>query len=559
MVTLFLRARSRKKQIQYYYSRFIVPTDLRPLLKRREIQKSLRTACYNEARLLGAQWGGRVATLFLYLRRNGLRMTPQQIRQLIAQDIGIRLEAWEQSCYGGGETPDMAYDADGEPSEDQWQEHLAAFCADTIRDSAKALKGNELSGAVPLAQEFIKRHGLAIAPASDVYTFLCRELLKAEQHIAKGIKERVQGNYSEAYSAPALSPSASADLGPITTLIFSEATADYLKHFNHLAKGTLRAKKATLGRFRSVMGDRLLQSIAKPECIRYRDTIGKLPLHMAKRFPGKSVAEVLAAVSKIPNVPTLSKQTVNQDLTHLGHFFAWAKNNAHYVGDNPVDGLSFVGLEGKHSAPFTAADLSRIFGSRAYAEQRAANPARYFLPLLLLYTGARREEIAQLALTDIGQEEGVWRFDFKPDAVRGTRLKNRSSVRRVPIHPHLKDFGFFAFLKERKAAGGVELFPKQRGAGKGRATVGDAVGKWFSRLLIDVGITGKKSLHSFRATAISTLHELGVDAESRRALMGHSGKDVHEVVYLRLPLSTLRTQLEKLNFRSVLRNLPAYK
>jgi integrase len=57
-------------------------------------------------------------------------------------------------------------------------------------------------------------------------------------------------------------------------------------------------------------------------------------------------------------------------------------------------------------------------------------------------------------------------------------------------------------------------------------------------------------MHGFRSTVTTRLHEAGVDGELRRELLGHSGKDVHETVYLRPSLPVLSGHLEKLDFGS---------
>ncbi|MGH7231448.1 MAG: DUF6538 domain-containing protein, partial [Nitrospiraceae bacterium] len=59
MVTIFFRARSGfRGHRSSYYARLFVPSDLRAILSRSEIQKSLGTDSYREARVRSALWGG---------------------------------------------------------------------------------------------------------------------------------------------------------------------------------------------------------------------------------------------------------------------------------------------------------------------------------------------------------------------------------------------------------------------------------------------------------------------------------------------------------------------
>ena len=97
---------------------------------------------------------------------------------------------------------------------------------------------------------------------------------------------------------------------------------------------------------------------------------------------------------------------------------------------NPVDGLRIKKHRGDKRlkrSPFTDDELLAIFDSPHFTKEKAKQPARYWLPLCLLWTGARREEIAQLYLDDIRQEESVWVFDIKEDEERGQGLKNEAS------------------------------------------------------------------------------------------------------------------------------------
>lgn len=352
----------------------------------------------------------------------------------------------------------------------------------------------------------------------------------------------------------------------------SEAIPAYLKHFEHRAPGTIEAKRNVLKRFLELGGDKPIHTITKQDCITYRDTIRKLPSNASKKFPGMALKDVLKRAQgdgRHPGWPEkdlLSKQTINQDLTHLTHFFSWLINEGKYSETNPVDGLTYQGIEAKQTETFSDADIKAVFTSSEYRRQlkdgehaQVTSAARYWLPLLLLLTGARREEVANLALSDIKDEEGLNCFDIAPDPGRGRRLKNKASRRRVPIHSHLIELGFLKYVDSMKAQGELLLFPKhlalkKKGRGMGRGTAGDLVAKWFHRLLLKLNIPGEKSLHSFRPTMTTKLYEAGVDGETRRELLGHSGKDVHEAVYLGPPLAVLKQHLERVNLRPFLRN-----
>ena len=59
-------------------------------------------------------------------------------------------------------------------------------------------------------------------------------------------------------------------------------------------------------------------------------------------------------------------------------------------------------------------------------------------------------EIQQLRFKDIRQVEGYWVFDINK-ADKGNRLKNRPSIRLLPIHSQLIDLGFLNWVNAQRA------------------------------------------------------------------------------------------------------------
>lgn len=78
---------------------------------------------------------------------------------------------------------------------------------------------------------------------------------------------------------------------------------------------------------------------------------------------------------------------------------------------------------------------------------------RYWLPLLMLFSGARPNELAQLHITDVKQTaKGTWYLDLEDEDDK--TLKTETSRRRVPLHPELVRLGILEFVEERKKQAG---------------------------------------------------------------------------------------------------------
>ena len=75
-----------------------------------------------------------------------------------------------------------------------------------------------------------------------------------------------------------------------------------------------------------------------------------------------------------------------------------------------------------------------------------AGGAAYWIPIIALYTGMRLEEIGQLLVSDIKCKNSIWYFDV--NSSEDKQLKNKSSVRRVPIHYDLIELEFIKYMKE---------------------------------------------------------------------------------------------------------------
>lgn len=92
-------------------------------------------------------------------------------------------------------------------------------------------------------------------------------------------------------------------------------------------------------------------------------------------------------------------------------------------------------------------EVQKIFNPETFVPWAKKYPHRWWCPLIALYTGARINEIAQLKVSDIIQDQGVWCFsvqktvdeDLAQSTGKRTRqsLKGKSAIRKVPIHESL--------------------------------------------------------------------------------------------------------------------------
>lgn len=109
--------------------------------------------------------------------------------------------------------------------------------------------------------------------------------------------------------------------------------------------------------------------------------------------------------------------------------------------------------------PFTGLDLRKLFDARVPLS--AMRPSHYWVPLIALFTGMRRSEIFYRVADDIRKDDdGIWYIEVHRR--NGSRTKTKTSVRKLPIHSKLIDLGFIDYvLKVADRDGGdARLFPE---------------------------------------------------------------------------------------------------
>ncbi len=162
---------------------------------------------------------------------------------------------------------------------------------------------------------------------------------------------------------------------------------------------------------------------------------------------------------------------------------------------------------------FSPANLKAIFGER-WRELKEKAPAKFWVPLLGLYTGCRLEEMSQLYTDDAIVLDGVPCIVVQ--ATRPDQSVKTGEKRTVPLHPVVLAEGFLEYVE---AQGSGRVFPK---LSRVNHRYGHGLGKWFGDFKRKAGIDSpKKVFHSFRHTVITKLKEAGVEDSLVAELLGH--------------------------------------
>lgn len=271
-----------------------------------------------------------------------------------------------------------------------------------------------------------------------------------------------------------------------------------------------------------------VKKVIRPVATGLRNMLLEYPANAnkLKQFKGLKALEVYAKNTGKFKVECLSQATVNLYIQRMHQLFRFAVVNE-YLDRNPFVDLTITIAETEDDRrAFDDHELEAIFGDPIFTKLRYRNAYQYWIPILGYFTGARINEIAGLATSDIYEEHqsnggvmDIIHFRFRKQD--GHRLKTKNSIRKIPIHPELVRLGFLKFVEKRKAIGEFLLFDVNQDEFGGYAK---NAGSWFNdRYLKKLGIKDKSiCFHSFRHTAQVILQKNSVPAELRSAYLGHS-------------------------------------
>lgn len=452
-------------------------------------------------------------------------MTEAELRALVSAYISSSLEAGEDDRLHTTRGP---YEI----------EAVSGAITDLLQSNASDLIFNKFDRIGGAVAALLEERGVALPAESPEYRKLCREILKAEQHVLRRELQAFDGVYDDyGHTATPTSNNQSTT----ESLLLSVACAKFMDV--KVAEGQWSAKTADMVRwslqvFLELVGDKSVREISKADLTEYWMAFCRLPNKFSKRFPGVPLRDLAQQEhDKLQKAATINKNTA-----WVKSLFHWLRKHD-YVDGTPAEVIPVMKTDSAQDQrlDFTDDEVALIFGS-TYMEDTADRPDRFWIPLLIAYSGARVEEIAQLHRDDVRHVEGIWCLDLNEEGEKD--LKNAHTARLVPIHSKLIELGFLEYVAEFSAG---HLWPNLR---KTKTGYGDALGKWFNRRLRRLGITDeRKVLYSFRHTVTTRLKRLDVQESTISELVGHKVEGMTMGRYgKRFQPQQLQAALERLKY-----------
>ncbi len=550
-----------------FYIRRKVPDVLRAILGR-EYKHSLKTRDPNEAKRLFALEWEKSESLFVMARA-------QQVgaATLTQRDMRVLAERWYDTELAGMEASgDFAswLASDGPVVYEQGDQYYEYTPMRSLREALDSSPEDEaLVDTLGLVRTALREHGIPMpAQGSPELERLLGLFRDQWLKVSDTALSRYKGNWTPTRSILAAEPLSfevkkpSAEVGKSLLEVFDEYAQDRLLNDGNTraVHRSLHASRALVAEFIDLCGDLPVSEITRDVVRKYRADIATLP---AK---GDGIRKLTARQkiekAKVKALPLIEAATIRNKVRGISAILSYALR-MQLILENPIIAGGMGNAAAKAAAKRQAgkrarnfyddAELSKIFISPVFKEgwtppRANFGKAWYWLPLLMYYTGARREELAQLAVRDVkadlpgvGPYVSILNAEGEDDGPRG--VKNEGSRRSIPLHPDLIALGFSDYAHSLAQDG--QLFPmlKANPAGYYGANFGK---RWAEYLRNVVGLNSPANpSHGFRHTFKTLCRKVAIPEDVSDAITGHSGTRNVARDYGVMPLSRMAEELKK--------------
>lgn len=529
-----------------YYFNAKVPKDLRFVIKKELVRRSLKTSDYSEALRLVRSVAAEVYEEFENVRRKARK--EQQPKRRLA-------EISEQAAH------DLIfqYFREQEKASGIWFHNKASHMTDADLDEMLCTfheDENDLLDGYDggyFLDEFLKQHRIDCPPGSRAYETLRPLFLRAHVENTRRDIDRVEKGTIDVHDDLFRDVFAHTDLkrdGAVGSITVAELLRRFEKAMKQVNRATVTQTtyKIPARILREVLGERTpLADIGESHMQKICDVLENVPKNAQQRYRGLTLEQAIAEANRRGDMQRLAPGARENYFSNIGTIFKFAKDKA-YISHNPASDR-WLRERFKHSPAsrkqqFTIEELKRLFRAplytgckndgTGYAIPGSNNPrrGRFWVPLLSLFHGLRCNEAAQLYTEDVKKFQRIHYLAIREEREDGSkcekRLKTKQSKRDVPIHPELRRMGFLEFVEaRRKDRSSPRLFPELTVGCTGY--VSGPFSKWFSDFAKKaLGHSTGATFHSFRHQFRDATRAARLSIESVARLAGWESGDPNQ-------------------------------
>jgi integrase len=467
-----------------WWFRRVVPRELRALVGKREVIRSLRTKDRKEALLRHLEVSLEVARHWEALRSPAASLSQKEIMAL----AGVY---YRETVAGIEEEPGLP------ETFSHW-----------LRLDREAADAGALERWVgPCANDLLRRQGLHIDAPSRAR--LLSALNGASIQAAEHLKRNAEGDYGhdpKASRFPEWSPKGAGKPPPAkgrTSL--TEILEDWWKEAKATGRkpSTYESYSNTVKGFIAHLGHEDAARVSPDDVVSFKD-------------------HRLASLNPRTGKPISPKTVKDSDLVALKTLCGWAVGNRRLAA-NPAKGIPLKLGQRRVTRPkgFTDDEAAALLQAADKRERGNERPktfaAKRWVPWLCAYTGARVGEIVQLRKQDVRRLSGHWTIHITPEA--GAVKTNRA--RDVVLHEHLVEKGFPQFA-EASADGPLFLTPAKDGDVLGPLQgVKNRLAEAAREIVADPRVQPN---HGWRHRFKTVTRSVGLDGRVVDAIQGHAAR-----------------------------------
>ena len=516
-----------------YQVRLPVPVDVQPVLGRKELRWSVQTRVPSVAK-------ERVLKATLAFRRLCDKL--RHMKDITVEDAREIAQTFYQSLVESYRSPPAVDDE----AVDHDAGYQAVLADEFISDLEDQIRSRSFSSAiVNTAGQKASDDGFVLPPPdSDSFRALCEGIARAQMEHARFTLFR-QRDMLSVYSPEdelfrlqavrqTVSPDGLQSIAIQKGLTLAEALKIHTEAHSigpvNWAPKTAEEKKRTLEIVKVVLGgDTPVKSFTTEHVRTVRDFMQGLRARVELDSANPINMQAKRESDRL-NPKTSSK--------YFGYFRSFLKLlvTEGYLEAEPGETIKLAIPKGSVRGivrSFNFEELDTIFSSPLYAgfhsKKRRHQPGTmkrqdglYWMFLLGLHTGMRAGELLQISKSDIRVNDQISHIDIRSDL----DLKTASSVRKVPLHPDLFEYGLVGWLSERPKIAEQRLFCEIALGPQGHRT-GTAF-KQLNAYLKRIGVKTGRDLvfHSFRHSFMDATRNSKVPYERAKQIVGHVDSSV---------------------------------
>lgn len=496
--------------------RLCINKKLQPFFKKKEINKSLKTSNYREAKRLSAI----IETKYNEILKVARLLDSSEISRIVNKFIKEELEQdiVDRANLGQGLVKTIV---DKDDKLFSTPSLASASMASILRtEYIEDLSNGIYTKVYEVVDEKLQEANISVFKDSEEYKKLCYYMMQAQIALLKEVEQR--GRYNIHSNPQVIVDSVLSSISQTTQkheqpqvkkgLTLSKAIDRYLSiyHRKNIRENKKRECESTLYKVLCILSDVNIKELEDVDLLDLQDTFFSLPRMNVKPYNKMDFKEVLDLdLSEIPENKRLSQRTISDQIDITKQFFRYCFDNG--IIDNNIGSQLGVSKPESTKVPFTKDEASEII-----EVIKSEEIEKQILLLPYFYTSFRREELYNSMVEEI---DGVICF-------RVTKGKNKFAKRIMPIAKQL-----LQYYKSKDMKTSSQINEAIEEAKKGISYT--ALGRYFNTCIKPKVVDDKsKTLHSTRKTFSTLMTQLKVEERMIKTLTGHTPRDTLNKVYV---------------------------